>query len=338
MTCEDADHNEHFIRMLIQLALEGERITGASEEGGIVTTADEKSDPFHVPLPAELPAPAPQMPSAQAVPEGAPPLPTTAPALPAQPRPSPAPEPRRPVREGRGEDWWTKQTDPSNPWPTPASLAPPEEPQDSDGDEYTGQSHDLAPVDDAPGREHSRGEPTEARVDPEPLVKEPVGESGDQDTVAKEVRQGFAPLVDEVRALADRFARPYVPSEDPVEDRNRLRWRRIRLYGIPLGIALVPLPPTLPGVGTVVGGYSLAGMYASIPQSLQVSSGWSLGWAAAAALAPTCVVVVRFASRLKARQKPGFTLRIVTSSMVCGSVMYGPVGTYALYLMNGHIA
>ncbi|MFD4525511.1 hypothetical protein ACFWP7_16620 [Streptomyces sp. NPDC058470] len=60
LTCDDADHDEEFIRMLIHLALEGERITGASEEGGNVTTADEKTDPFHVPLPDEVPVPAPR--------------------------------------------------------------------------------------------------------------------------------------------------------------------------------------------------------------------------------------------------------------------------------------
>ncbi|MCX4826527.1 hypothetical protein OG883_43605 [Streptomyces sp. NBC_01142] len=59
LTCHDADHNEKFIRMLIHFALQGERITGASEEGGNMTTADEKTDPFHVPLPAEVPVPAP---------------------------------------------------------------------------------------------------------------------------------------------------------------------------------------------------------------------------------------------------------------------------------------
>ncbi|MFE7485044.1 hypothetical protein [Streptomyces sp. NPDC057552] len=54
----EADHDEKFIRLLIHLALQGERITGASEEGGKMTTADEKTDPFHVPLPEEVPAPA----------------------------------------------------------------------------------------------------------------------------------------------------------------------------------------------------------------------------------------------------------------------------------------
>ncbi|MFJ3169302.1 hypothetical protein ACIPJK_00835 [Streptomyces roseus] len=58
LTCHDADHNEKFIHMLIHLALRGERITGASEEGGKMTTADEKADPFHVPLPDEVPVPA----------------------------------------------------------------------------------------------------------------------------------------------------------------------------------------------------------------------------------------------------------------------------------------
>ncbi|MFF7115627.1 hypothetical protein ACFY91_25405 [Streptomyces albogriseolus] len=55
LTCEDIDDDEKFIRMMIHLALKGERITGASEEGGHVTTAEEQSDPFHVPLPDEVP-------------------------------------------------------------------------------------------------------------------------------------------------------------------------------------------------------------------------------------------------------------------------------------------
>ncbi|WP_332756977.1 hypothetical protein [Streptomyces sp. MT206] len=58
LTCNDADHDEKFIRLLIHLALQGERITGASEEGGNMTTADEKTDPFHVPPPDEMPVPA----------------------------------------------------------------------------------------------------------------------------------------------------------------------------------------------------------------------------------------------------------------------------------------
>ncbi|MET9779336.1 hypothetical protein ABZ023_34705 [Streptomyces sp. NPDC006367] len=58
LTCDEADHNEKFICLLIHLALQGERITGASEEGGNMTTADEKTDPFHVPLPDEVPVPA----------------------------------------------------------------------------------------------------------------------------------------------------------------------------------------------------------------------------------------------------------------------------------------
>src|SRR4051794_11283960 len=53
--CQVIGDDEKFIRLMIQLALEGERITGASEEGGNVTTAEEKSDPFHVPLPDEVP-------------------------------------------------------------------------------------------------------------------------------------------------------------------------------------------------------------------------------------------------------------------------------------------
>ncbi|TLQ39301.1 hypothetical protein [Streptomyces marianii] len=57
-TCSEADHDEKFIRLLIHLALQGERITGASEEGGTMTTADDKTDPFHVPLPDEVPVPA----------------------------------------------------------------------------------------------------------------------------------------------------------------------------------------------------------------------------------------------------------------------------------------
>lgn len=55
LTCEDIDDDEKFIRLVLQLALTGERISGASEEGGNVTTAEEKSDPFHVPLPDEVP-------------------------------------------------------------------------------------------------------------------------------------------------------------------------------------------------------------------------------------------------------------------------------------------
>ncbi|MFJ4700583.1 hypothetical protein ACIP5N_21610 [Streptomyces sp. NPDC088768] len=50
----EADHDEKFIR----LALQGERIAGASEEGGKMTAADEKTDSFHVPLPEEVPVPA----------------------------------------------------------------------------------------------------------------------------------------------------------------------------------------------------------------------------------------------------------------------------------------
>ncbi|MFG2210527.1 hypothetical protein [Streptomyces sp. NPDC048638] len=322
--------------MLIHLALEGERITGASEEGGIVTTADEKRDPFHVPLPPEAPVPGTAV--DQGIPEWAPPLPTTAPPVPAQPRPASLPEPRRAGREGRGEDWWTKKADPANPWPAPDSLAPPEEPDETDDDEAAGHSHDLAMAVDEGGREHSHGVPAQEPERPVRVDKEPVDESGGRARVFEQVREEFAPLVAEVRALQDRFARPYEPSDDMQENAKRLRWMRIRRYGFPLGIALVPLPPTLPGVGAVVGGNSLAGMYASIPESLQVSSGWSPGWAAVAVLAPTSVAVVRFARHLKARRKPGFTLRIVVSAMVCGSVMYGPVGAYAIYIMNGHIA
>ncbi|MER5372659.1 hypothetical protein [Streptomyces sp. NPDC002553] len=55
LTCKDIDDDEKFIRLVLQLALAGERISGASEEGGIVTIAEEKSDPFHVPLPDEVP-------------------------------------------------------------------------------------------------------------------------------------------------------------------------------------------------------------------------------------------------------------------------------------------
>lgn len=55
LTCADVDHNEQFIRMMIHLALRGERITGASEEGGNMTTADEKTDPLHIPLPHDTP-------------------------------------------------------------------------------------------------------------------------------------------------------------------------------------------------------------------------------------------------------------------------------------------
>ncbi|MCX4826436.1 hypothetical protein OG883_43130 [Streptomyces sp. NBC_01142] len=332
LTCEDADHNEEFIRMLIHFALQGERITGASEEGGFVTTADEKSDPFHVPLPVEVPAAAPVVPDGTGIPEGAPPLPSKAPYVPAQTRPAASTESLRPVRAGRGDDWWTKGKDPNNPWASPTSLTPQED------DETAGQSREPAPVEDEPGREHSRGEREETPVIPGPIVKEPADEDSGQGSVTAQVREAFAPVAAELRELRGRFARPYEPSDDAVENGKRLRWMRIRRYGIPLGVALIPLPPTLPGVGDVVGGYSLAAMYASIPQSLQVSSGWSLGWAAVAALAPTCFVVLRFARHLKARRKPGFTLRIVTSAMVCGSVMYGPVGAYVLYLMNGHIA
>ncbi|MFD6329204.1 hypothetical protein ACFWGI_06445 [Streptomyces niveus] len=49
------DHNEQFIRMLIHLALDGERISGAFEEGGTMTTADENPDPRHAPLPDDGP-------------------------------------------------------------------------------------------------------------------------------------------------------------------------------------------------------------------------------------------------------------------------------------------
>ncbi|MEO3976811.1 hypothetical protein [Streptomyces sp. CAU 1734] len=60
LACDD--HDEQFIRMLIHLALEGEQITGAFEEGGTVTSADD--DPYHVPLPAEVPMPRPEPPGA----------------------------------------------------------------------------------------------------------------------------------------------------------------------------------------------------------------------------------------------------------------------------------
>lgn len=66
LTCEEADHNEQFVRMLIHFALQGERITGASEEGGNMTTADEKTDPYHVPLPDEVPVQEPLGPRPEA--------------------------------------------------------------------------------------------------------------------------------------------------------------------------------------------------------------------------------------------------------------------------------
>ncbi|WP_432137286.1 hypothetical protein [Streptomyces sp. bgisy154] len=326
LSCENTDDNEEFIRLLIRLALAGERITGASEEGGNVTTADETSDPFHVPLPPEVPVD-------NGIPEWAPPLPTQAPTIPAQPDLAAASaESRRPMREGRGDDWWTQRRDPSNPWPAPASLAPPDE------DEDTGQDHEAAPVETEPAREHRREADAELPVNPDPVVTKEDDQTDGRGQITQQMREAFAPVVAELRDLRGRFERPYEPSDDPVENGKRLRRMRIRRYGIPLGVALCPIPPMLPGIGPVLGGYSLASTYASIPQSLQADSGWSLGWAAAAAVVPTSLVVVRFAAHLKARRKPGFTLRVATSAMVCGSVMYGPVGAYALYLMNGHIA
>ena len=324
LSCENTDDNEEFIRLLIPLALAGERITGASEEGGNMTNAGETPDPFHVPLPPEVQVD-------NRIPEWAPPLPAKAPKIPAQPERANA-ESRRPLREGRGDDWWTQRRDPSNPWPAPASLAPPEE------DEDAGQDHEVAPVETEPAREHRREPYVEPPVNPDPVVTKEDDQDDGRGQITQQVREAFAPVVAELRDLRGRFERPYEPSDDPVENSKRLRRMRIRRYGVPLLVAICPIPPMLPGIGQVLGGYSLASTYASIPQSLQADSGWPLGFAAAAALAPTSLVVVRFAAHLKARRKPGFTLRVATSAMVCGSVMYGPVGAYALYLMNGHIA
>ncbi|WP_329020540.1 hypothetical protein [Streptomyces sp. NBC_01601] len=323
LTCEDVGDDEQFIRLMIQLALAGERVSGASEEGGIVTTADETADRHHGSLP-------PEAPSDSTIPEWAPPLPTKAPEVPLQKAPA-AEEPRRPMREGRGGDWWTRPVDSGSPWPSPGSLAPAEE-DDSAGHEREPQPSDEGDT----AREHPRHE-AEPVVNPEPVVKESDGDDG-RGHITQQVRDAFTPLLAEVRDLRARFERPYEPSDDAVENGKRLRRIRIRRYGIPLVLVLCPIPPVTPFVGPVLGGYSLASVYASIPQSLEADSGWSMGWAAVAALAPTSLVVVRLAAHLKARSKPGFTLRVATSAMVCGSVMYGPVGAYVLYLMNGHIA
>ncbi|MBQ0891445.1 hypothetical protein KBZ94_42285 [Streptomyces sp. RM72] len=174
----EADHNEKFIRLLIHLALQGERVTGASEEGGNMTTADEKTDPFHVPLPDEVPVPAarteaPAPDSGQeaaktstpapadaavdapvdvvdaqvSAPEDAPSAPRGSGAEPViPPMPKSPPQPPENGPEETVSDWWRGARD--QPKTTPAKGSPREsrsgwwdrlyKDQDADLDTYTG--------------------------------------------------------------------------------------------------------------------------------------------------------------------------------------------------------
>ncbi|KFG71424.1 hypothetical protein FM21_34665 [Streptomyces mutabilis] len=165
------------MRLLIHLALQGERITGASEEGGNMTTADEKTDPFHVPLPDEVPVPAARTeeapdrdhktaqtsapaPAGAAVdapvdvvdeqisaPEDTSPAPRGSgaePVIPPKPKAPPQPPDNGPERPG--SDWWGGARDQSK--TTPAKGSPREstsdwwdrlyKDQDADLDTYTG--------------------------------------------------------------------------------------------------------------------------------------------------------------------------------------------------------
>lgn len=173
----EPDHNEQFIRLLIHLALQGERVTGASEEGGNMTTADEKTDPFHVPLPDEVPvpearaeeapdggrktaetsAPAPVDAAVDAPVDGvdaqvsatedAPPAPRGSGAEPViPPKPKSPPQPPKNGPEETAADWWRRARDQSK--TTPAKGSPREsksgwwdrlyKDQDADLDTYTG--------------------------------------------------------------------------------------------------------------------------------------------------------------------------------------------------------
>ncbi|MFF7953727.1 hypothetical protein [Streptomyces griseorubiginosus] len=217
VTREGIGVDEMFIRMMIHLALEGERITGASEEGGHVTTAEEQCDPFHVPLPDEVPVhnspgsagagggPRPaEQPAAESEAEDAVDAQVSAlqrgeiaprgsgaeavvPPMPSWPPTVPSPTPDEPAG---GPDWWRVFGD--EPTATDTSQVAPRdaEPpwwdalykhQDADLDTYTGHVLTVpadGEVQKTPEPEHL--EPDEAEADA-PAPQQPVNkQSGTQ--------------------------------------------------------------------------------------------------------------------------------------------------------------
>ncbi|MFF8994028.1 hypothetical protein ACF09H_29690 [Streptomyces sp. NPDC014983] len=200
-----------FIRLLIHLALQGERITGASEEGANMTTADEMPDPFHVPLPDEVPVPAARTEEAPdegqetvemsvpapadaavdapvdvvdaqvSAPEAASPAPRGSGAEPViPPKPKSPPQPPENCPEESGPDWWRGAQGQSK--TTPAKGTPREsrpgwwdrlyKDQDADLDTYTGH---VLTVPDGSG-------PVliEVQKSPEPEPPEPDATAGEE--------------------------------------------------------------------------------------------------------------------------------------------------------------
>ncbi|MER8119094.1 hypothetical protein [Streptomyces sp. NPDC094031] len=295
----EADHNEKFIRMLIHLALQCERITGASEEGGNMTTSHEKTDPFHVPLPDEVPVPAPrtvapapdggqetaetplQAPADAAVdapvdgvdaqvsdveeassaPRGSGPEPV----LP--PRPSSPPKPPEKAQDETRPDWWRGARD--RPKTTPANGAPREsrsgwwdrlyKDQDADLDTYTGYTGHVLTVPEGSG-------PVliEVQKAPEPELPEPVEAGSEGEESAARPQDLDVPRPQPTLQIRTQPAKGWRPSRF---------WRVITFNGtaamvgsaIGLNVYLSQFPPAaVTAAGGLLGaGMALGGAFAA---------------------------------------------------------------------------
>ncbi|WP_369380348.1 hypothetical protein [Streptomyces sp. cg36] len=315
-----------------------------------MTTTDEPAATeagevdLHVPLPPEQPMPVPVEPPEPEwwqQPGAYEPVPAT-PSQAVPPKPTTPP----PASEDQEESRFVTPTMPTAP-PT-AHLLDQDDPVEGDED-VDGQEQ---PDTRAERRRLRRVRlPRPRRADPDPDTGDseaPAAEDADQEqgprgddgywpVVGAEIRQGFEPLRNEVAALTAHLYAVKVGEEEAASPRklaHAVRTGRFKRYAPALALPLIPIPPFVPAVG----GFSLAKVYASVPQSMAADMHTGVAIAAAVSLVPAAVLVWRVGKHLKARTKPGFTLRVATATSLIGSLLYGPIGAYALYLTNGVVA
>jgi hypothetical protein len=225
-----------------------------------------------------------------------------------------------------------------------------------EGERVSGASQE--PVGDAPQPGPRRPAHRTGPVDGPHLTKERAAGDGGEHTAAPdegEDADGAEPAADhddarvplwrravgpraaeDFEAVFERLNPQFVPSDDAVVHRRRLRWLRARRYGVPITIAVAPIPPFLPFIGPLFQGFSLARTYALVPRSLQLQDGLGPGTAAVVALIPGVVFGWWCVRCFKARRKPGFTLRLVTFTLLIGWLEFGPAFSATVHLLSGN--